>query len=74
MKKAHTQTQLVKTNNILLLKTILCNINHQTVISETVKEIKLILIRRQGVEYNLQKLLPYPYIYKLLLSIPPTDF
>ena len=68
------QTQLVKTNNILLLKTILCNINHQTVISETVKEIKLILIRRQGVEYNLQKLLPYPCIYKLLLSIPPTDF
>ena len=43
-------------------------------ISETVKEIKLILIIKQGIEYNLQKLLPYPSIYKLLLSIPPTDF
>ena len=43
-------------------------------ISETVKEMKLILIIKQGIEYNLQKLLPYPSIYKLLLSIPPTDF
>lgn len=81
MKKAqiyiHTHTHtIIKAQqlNIKLLKMLLFNMNHQTVISEKFQETKLISIRRQVVEDSLWKLAPYPSIYKLLFNIPPNDF
>ena len=75
MKKAHTQTQTISENQqYKITQNDSLQYKSSDCISETVKEIKLILIIKQGIEYNLQKLLPYPSIYKLLLSIPPTDF
>ena len=74
MKKAHTQTQKISENQqYKITQNDSLQYKSSDCISETVKEIKLILIIKQGIEYNLQ-ILPYPSIYKLLLSIPPTDF
>lgn len=55
--------------NIKLLKMLLFNMNHHTVISEKFQETKLISIRRQVMEDSLWKLAPYPLIYKLLIFL-----
>ena len=56
MKKAHTDTHTISRGqqlNTKLLHKILCNVNHQTVISEKFQETKLIPFRWQGGEDSL---------------------
>ena len=74
MKKAHTHTiSRSQQLNTKLLNKILCNVNHQTVISENFQETKLIPFRRQVGEASLFGDYCPSLQSTVLLSIPLND-